>query len=246
MALCERRDEYLIRSFDTDCNFNLKPSAILGCFQESAGMHAEDLGVGEFDLRPRGLFWVLNKIYVEVDRLPRWRETVTVFTFPHVPSAVIYERSFRMTDANGESLVRAVSRWAVLNTAGRIMPSSRVQFPEDCEFIGERPVRETPDWTIPIPDRRDAPAFEITIGNSEYDQNMHVNNIHYADYLFNCFPAEELKKRRIRSFQLHYIRMSHEGDTLRFYREETAPGDFTLVGVKNGAEEVVASRIRLE
>lgn len=209
-------------------------------------MHAASLGLGEFDLRPRGYFWVLNKIYVEVDRLPKWMDAVKLHTFPHSPASVIYERSFRMTDEKGESLVRAVSRWCILNMNGRIMPSSRVKFPEDCEFIEERPVSNVPDWTIPISDARDNPAFEITIGNSEYDQNMHVNNIHYADYLFNCFPAEELKAKRIRSFQLHYIKQSHEGDRLSFFKEEIAPGSYVLVGVKNGGESVVASRITLE
>ena len=48
---------------DTDFKQELKPSAILNFFQETAGINSSLLGVGYPDLRPRGLFWVLSKIY---------------------------------------------------------------------------------------------------------------------------------------------------------------------------------------
>ena len=59
----------------------------------------------------------------------------------------------------------------------------------------------------------------------------------------NCFSVQELEERRLRSFQLHDVRQSHEGDLLEFYRRELSPGVFAVEGVKNGAETVVAGQV---
>lgn len=40
----------------------------------------------------------------------------------------------------------------------------------------------------------------MTVANSEYDHNMHVNNTRYADYCFNCFSVAELKEKKLKGF----------------------------------------------
>ena len=76
--------------------------------------------------------------------------------------------------------------------------------------------------------------------------NNHVNNIKYADYIFNCFSVAELKARRLKAFQIHYVKQSHENDVLDFYREERENGVFTIEGIKNGGEQVIAARVWFE
>ena len=87
------------------------------------------------------------------------------------------------------------------------------------------------------------PAFSLKIANSEYDLNQHVNNIKYADYIFNCFSVAELSAMRLKNFQIHYVKQSHENDVLDFYRREISAGVFVVEGVKNAAETVVTAKI---
>lgn len=233
---------YTVRSYETDFLQQIRPSSVLGLFQEIAGDHSQEMGLGFQKLGEQGRFWVLSKIYVSVDRKPKSGEKVRVATWPHTPNKAIYERSFAVYDAAGERLLGAESRWCILEKSGRIVPCSRIEQPE-IDFIGERALAEV-DWQIAPVENKGEPHFALTVANSEYDLNRHVNNIKYADYIFNCFTVRELEERRLRSYQLHYVKQAFEGDRLEFFREEKAPGVFSIEGVRNGAETVVLAQVR--
>lgn len=242
LRLLER--QFTVRNYETDFKQRLKPSAILGYFQETAGDHSEEMGLGFGKLAESGYIWVLSKIYVEIEALPKFRDTVTVSTWPHIPNKAIYERSFEMRSKAGNVLMRAFSRWCILSAKnGRIVPCSRIEQPQ-IDFI-ERKSVDFSEWKIDEIQDKARPAFSIKIANSEYDLNNHVNNIKYADYILNCFSVEELRAKEIRSFQIHYVKQSHEGDVLDFYREERG-GEYFIEGVKNGEETVVVARVRFE
>lgn len=231
---------FTLRNYETDFLRRVKPSAVLGFFQETAGDHSEKMGMGYADLAAEGCFWVLSKIYVECERRPICGETLLVETWPHEPNKAIYERSFRVSDRDGVAM-RAYSRWCILRKNGRIVPCSAITHPS-IEYIAEKSVAFD-DWRIPEITDREEPAFTIRVANSEYDFNYHVNNIKYADYIFNCFSVKELEEKVLHGFQIHYIKQSHEGDVLNFYRKEISENEYVVEGVKNGTETVVAARV---
>ena len=235
-------NDYIVRSYETDFRQEIRPSSVLGLFQEIAGDHSQAMGLGFQKLGEQGRFWVLSKIYVEVDRKPASGEKVSVRTWPHRPNKAIYERSFTVCDESGQRLIGAESRWCILEKSGRIVPCSRIEQPE-IDFLEENCLEDI-DWQIPRVVRAAAPDFALTVANSEYDLNHHVNNIKYADYIFNCFTVAELEAQRLASFQLHYVKQAFEGDRLEFFRSETEPGLFSIEGVRNGVETVVLAQVR--
>ena len=110
-------------------------------------------------------------------------------------------------------------------------------------FRSERAVPNV-QWKIPSFETADKECrFSISIANSEYDHNMHVNNTRYADYCFNVFSLEELKSSALRSFAISYVKQCYEGDALSFYRMEVEPGRFLVQGHNQHGEIVIQAEI---
>ena len=230
----------ILRGYETDFQGEIKPSFILGLMQEIAGEHACEMGLGYDEMRNRGYIWVLSKIYVEIDRRPKFGDEVEIITWPRTPGKAICERHFLMR-CGGENCIRAVSRWCILKTgSNRIAPQSL--FTSGIEVYNDAECVSCGDWLIPSLSEETKSAFTVCLANADYDQNRHVNNIRYADYVFDCFSVEELERLKLKSFQMHYLKQCYEGDILNLYKKETEKGVFVVEGRK-GADAVIAARI---
>jgi acyl-ACP thioesterase len=108
-------------------------------------------------------------------------------------------------------------------------------------------VFENVKWKIPAftPEEGEL-KFTITIANSEYDHNMHVNNTRYPDYCLNCFSVAELAVKKLKGFSISYVKQSKEGDTLKFYRKKGENGEYFVHGFNEIGEVVVQSKITFE
>ena len=230
----------VLRGYETDFQGEIKPSFILGLMQEIAGDHAQEMGLGFDDMRERGYIWVLSKIYAEIERRPKFGETIEVRTWPLAPGKAICDRHYLMR-VGGEVCVRAVSRWCILKMGSfRIAPQSL--FPCLIEQYNNEKSVDFDNWQIPPLVEEAEPAFTVRLANADYDKNRHVNNMRYADYVFDCFSVEELERLQLKNFQMSYLKQCYEGDVLNLYRKETEPGVFIVEGRK-GAEAVVAARV---
>ena len=54
--------EYTLRASDFDRYLRIKPSSVLELFQDAAGQHAEEIGVGYEEMAKRSYAWVLTKV----------------------------------------------------------------------------------------------------------------------------------------------------------------------------------------
>ena len=231
-----------IRTFDVgfcDVDFKdeLKPSVLLGYFEEAACSSADELGFGYKFCKPKGYAFMVTEIRVQFLRPARLEEKVCVKTWPLAPSFVVFNREYELCKESGERLAVATSRWCLADLAsGKILPSKVVEGQDYSTYRTDRALDE--NGKIPrFPFSEGELVFTMTVANSEYDHNMHVNNTRYADYCFNCFSVAELSQKKLKKFSLAYVKQCHEGETLRFYRKET--DDATLVCGVNGEDETV-------
>ena len=108
---------YRITISDVDFMKKLKVSAAFNYFQEIAGLHAENLGIGFKTLEQKyGVFWVLTRMRVDFLRYPIWDEEIIVETWPQTPRKYSCTRDYLMKDCNGNIISRAVSQWVMSDT----------------------------------------------------------------------------------------------------------------------------------
>ena len=246
MEKYEFTKNFEVKFNDSDFKDNLKISSALAYMEEGASLSADELGFGYEVIKPRGHAFIITNTHCEFIRPVMAGETITLKSWPLKPSFAIFQREYRFLDKKEEPVLIASSRWCLIDMkTGRILPSKTIDDQDYSTYNTER-LFENVQWKIPAFDITDKKAlFTITIANSEYDHNMHVNNTKYASYCLNVFSVEELKTKRLKTFSISYVKQCKEGETLRFYKNEE-DGVYFVQGVNDLGEIVVQSRITFE
>ena len=72
------RKNYEVDVSHVDFRGRLKLSSLFQYFQDIAGLHAENLGMGMKVLQEdQGVLWVLERIRVDIIKLPLWGEEIS-------------------------------------------------------------------------------------------------------------------------------------------------------------------------
>lgn len=240
----EHIQEFQIKYCDADFKDEMKTSVALSLMEEVACSSADELGFGYAFVKPKGYAFMVTNICMEFFRPVLLGETVALKTWPTPPSYVVFGREYQMLSKSGQLLINASSRWCLVDIkTGKLLPSKVIDNQDYSTYNTSR-VFENVKWKIPAFKPEDGELkFTITIANSEYDHNMHVNNTRYADYCFNCFSIEELKNRKLKKFSISYVKQCHEGDVLKFYRKIEEDGSYLAHGFNEAGEIVVQSQL---
>lgn len=248
MEIYEYKEKFKIKYCDTDFKDELKPSIALSLMEEAACASAEGLNFGYKYLKPKGFAFMVTNICCEFIKPILLGDNVYVKTWPLKPSHVIFGREYRFVDEHDEILMNASSRWCLIDmNTGKILPSKVIDN-QDYSTYNPTKVFENVQWKIPLFQREEGDLkFSITIANSEYDHNMHVNNTKYADYCFNCFTVNELANKKLKRFSISYVKQCKEGDTLSFYLKESEElGLYYIQGYNHLQELVVQASVTFE
>ena len=143
--------------------------------------------------------------------------------------------------------MNASSRWCLIDMkTGRLLQSKAIENQDYSTYNTEKAL-DNVSWKLPAFKAEEGELrFTMTVANSEYDHNIHVNNTRYADYCFNCFTVAELSTRRLKKFSISYVKQCKEGEILRFYRKKAEDGGELVHGFNDGGELVVQSLIYFE
>ena len=236
--------EYQIKYCEVDFQDNLKMSSVLSYLEEVACLSADELGFGYEYLKPKGYAFMVSSTVCHFERPIRLGEAVRMVTWPTPPSYVVFQREYQFLSQQGEPLVNASSRWCLIDMAnGKLLQSKTIEG-QDYSTYNTAKALDGVQWKIPAFDITEGELrFMMTVANSEYDHNMHVNNTRYADYCINCFSLDELSARALKRFQISYVKQCREGEVLRFYKKPLGDEVYLTQGVNEKDEIVVQAKL---
>ncbi len=205
--------EYFLRASDFDKFGRIKPSSVLDLFQDAAGQHAEELGVGFEAMLERSYLWVLTRVKFKILSNPRSYQKVIVKTWPLEPNRITYRREYSIENEKGDLLIGGSSEWVVIHSEKRRFVSANdlYSFTDgfNTEIMCEEKLGKIPDFEI---------ANEPYIINSrfsEVDINNHVNNTKYANYVLDAINPQ--KADMLKEFQIDYRKEVFEGTKLNIH-----------------------------
>ena len=213
------RKQFTLYGNDCDCFGRVKPATILGMMQESAGEQCADWHMSWEEMAEKDLFWAITRQTVEITRLPRAYETITIETWPMPATRVAFPRATIAYDAEGNELFRCIALWILMELSSRAMVvpgRSGIDFP-GCTRGGELPSPKslTPK-NLPI-------ATERKVRFGQLDRNGHMNNTKYLEWAMDLLPGSCHAEHPLKGFTVCYLNEAREGDrvTLRHGLDET-------------------------
>lgn len=212
--------EFIISNNDVDYRFNLKPANLFRIFQDMAMMATEEIECDSISLAKRGIDWVITRMDVEIMRLPRCNEKITVCTYPGKDMAMLYPRFFYILDENKNLLVRCSSIWALIDAKTR-----RVIVDKDT--IKKLPP-ETSEYELPLPSKIVQEGIRNKVETrkihySDLDFNCHMNNVHYVELLMDVHDFEFYKSNRPSFISLNYLKEIKENEIVDVYSDSQNP-----------------------
>lgn len=194
----------------------MRMSSLMDVFMDAAMEHAEILGVGISDYRPKNLFWVASKNKIRFYRTPRMTERVNVSTWPEAPGNLKCIRDYEMK-AGDEILAVGKTEWVVIETVGKKPQSTKDVYPADFEFCDKIAIVE-PFERI---GKLEGEIFgEYTVRSVDIDYGGHMNNVAYIRALEGLFSCDELDGYGFIDLEIHYRQSCFEGDTIKFFKKE--------------------------
>jgi len=193
----------LVRFSAIDKSDSMTLNSIFNLFQEAAISHAENLGVGREAMARTNQVWILSRMSVQVDRRPRYGETVTVRTWPRGAEKLLTRRDYDILDANGQAAVRATSSWIIIDITKRrpLRPQSLLENMPSNEGLDALPAAAISlAENTTLQKCREHPALYTDV-----DYNGHVNNISYIRWIEDAINPELLEQAKQMRLDINYL-----------------------------------------
>ena len=212
--------EFIVSNNDVDYRFRLKVPYLFRYFQDVALFATEDKGIDSISLSKKNIDWVITRMDVEINRLPKCNEKITVCTYPGKDLAMLYPRFFFIIDEEKNIIARASSIWALINAKERRVITDR-------DVITKLPP-ENYDNELPLPSKiiaNEEKDFIETrkIHYSDLDFNCHMNNVRYVELLMDVHDLDFYKTHRPSFISLNYIKEIKEKDIVSVYSNRSNP-----------------------
>ena len=209
--------DYEINFLQCYPNGLLKYTDLCNIFQITAGLHADLGGISFSDMQAHHQAWVMSKMRLEINRLPKWKETVRVKTWI---KSLENSRSTRCLElySGDEKIVGCETFWAVINTQIRrpenlVLPHEHfIKYPENSATV-----KSVQRINLDI-------AFEkivdYTVQLSDLDIVNHANNVKYLEWCLNLIDKKIVLKQQIKGFEMNFLKELNLHDEVAISKNE--------------------------
>ena len=233
--------EYQIRTYECDKNSNLRLVTLMNIFQDMADEQAALLGLGlEFCLS-NGKAWVGSNYHLQISRMPKLHEEITLTTWPAVEKKLGAIRDFLVTDALGNEIIRASSQWILIDVAKKRPISLRDNLPQ-YQVISDRVMAENFDSRLNDIEREDY-RLSFNVRFDDIDINNHVNNAVYPLWASEALPIEFRQSKELKEIEVSFKKEGLYGEKVEVVTQIN--GNETLHKILAQADGRELSRVRI-
>lgn len=192
----------------SDMNGHIKlPSLILLSLQVS-GSQSDQLGVSDKEILEKyNLVWIITEYDIDVIRLPRFAEEITIETEALSYNRLFCYRRFTIYDESGQAIIQMLASFALMDRDSRKVHSVDPEMvaPYQSEF--SKKIIRGPKYT----DLDNPTSKDYHVRFYDLDMNGHVNNSKYLDWIFEVMGADFLMDHIPQKINLKYVKEVRPG-----------------------------------
>jgi medium-chain acyl-[acyl-carrier-protein] hydrolase len=229
------REKLTIKSYHTNQYGKASIESLFNILIEAAWAHAQVMDWGYDDLKSHNLFWVLSRMYFQVEKYPAWQDQITLNTWSAGTDGMYAYREYLVENERGEVLLRASSAWLILDMESRKifrLSEYRATFPKHVDANACRnPKRIKPDVHP-----EDLNYFPVLF--SELDINQHFNSVKYLERVLDDFGIDFLNQFEPAELEVNYLKEGVAGDMIAVTRTPISESETLncLVRQSDGAD----------
>lgn len=205
MELLQFEKEYLVHVYETGPDGKLNLCTLSDYMQDIASDHAIKLGFGRDDLMKDNRFWVLSRMYTEINHWPLWGETVLLRTWPNGTDKLFALRNYDVEYPDGRHIASGSSSWLILDQS-----TKKIQRPDSIlsrfysdPIPNDSPVRYGSKIEPSAEEGELSPIFKVKI--SDLDVNFHTNNVRYLNWVYDTYSLDFIMKNSPQSTEINYL-----------------------------------------
>ena len=170
--------------------------------QDTAGYHAEEGGFGIHDMVANNQSWVLTRFAMEVDKLPKLGDIVTVKSWISFVKGAFSNREYEVF-VGDKQIVRATSSWTVINFVKRQVEHLKMDTSQ-FKFRNEIAVEHAANRIHLDVEFKEVSSLDVRF--SALDMVQHVSNLKYLDWTFDNVDPQKILKSKLKKITVNYIK----------------------------------------
>ncbi|HAH24532.1 MAG TPA: hypothetical protein DCL77_12405, partial [Prolixibacteraceae bacterium] len=178
------QEKLSVKSYQTNQYGKASIASIFNILIEAAWAHAQVMDWGYDSLKSNNLFWVLSRMYFQVEKYPAWQDQITLSTWSAGTDGMYAYREYILEDEKGEILLRASSAWLILDMESHKifrLSDYRTTFPKLTDTNACRnPKRIKPDV-------HSEKLNFYPVLFSDLDINQHFNSVKYVERVLDDY-----------------------------------------------------------
>ena len=201
-----------------DMNGHIKlPDVILLSLQVS-GMQSIELGVSDKAiLEDYNLVWIITDYDIEVVRLPRFAEEITIETEALSYNRLFCYRRFTIYDEEGRELIHMIATFVLMDRDSRKVHAVEPEIVAPYQSDFDKKLIRGPKY-----ESLDEPfSKDYHVRFYDLDMNGHVNNSKYLDWIFEVMGADFLTQYIPKKINLKYVKEVRPGGVITSAVERT-------------------------
>ena len=186
-----------------DMNGHIKlPDVILLSLQVS-GMQSIELGVSDKTiLEEHNLVWIITDYDIEVVRLPRFAEEITIETEALSYNRLFCYRRFTIYDKTGQELIHMMATFVLMDRDSRKVHAVEPEIVAPYQSDFDKKLIRGPKYA----NLEEPISKDYHVRFYDLDMNGHVNNSKYLDWIFEVMGADFLTQYIPKKINLKYVK----------------------------------------